>query len=149
METLKIEIPKGYKVKSFNEETGEIKFEAKPKPVTERIKTIEDVLKDNGTSQSEIDIMFADVPDHFKHQHVAELLAKSLNEGWTPNWDDLNEYKYYPWFNMSSSGFRYDGCAFWGTHSVVGSRLCFKSRKLSVYAGENFTELYKKFMITQ
>lgn len=148
METLKIEIPKGFKVKSFDKETGEIKFEEKPKCVTERIKTVEDILEDNNITQLDIDLMFDNVPEHLKYQYIAELLCKSLNEGWTPNWDNSNEYKYYPWFKMGSSAFRCDGYAYWVTGSIVGSRLCFKSPELARYAGEQFENVYKHFMIT-
>ncbi|WP_340074500.1 hypothetical protein [Leptobacterium sp. I13] len=117
------------------------------KEVTERIKTIEDVLKDNCITQEELDKMFANAPEHLKYQYIAELLCKSLNEEWTPDWEDGNYNKYFPWFKMSSSGFRYDGCDYWGTFSFVGSRLCFKSTKLARYAGEQFTDVYRKFMI--
>lgn len=117
------------------------------KEVTERIKTIEDVLEDNNTTQSDIHLMFANVPEHLKAQHIAELLCKSLNEGWESDWDNSNEYKYYPWFKIGSSGFRYYYYGHWHSDSNVSSRLCFKTSKLAVYAGEQFTDLYKQFMI--
>ncbi len=117
--------------------------------VTERIKTIEDVLKDNNITQEQIDEMFANAPEHLKHQYIAELLCKSLNEGWEPNWDDDDEYKYFPWFKMGSSGFRYTDFVSWHTNSHVGSRLCLKNRELAKYAGEQFTNLYRKFMIIE
>lgn len=119
------------------------------KEITERIKTIEDVLEDNNITQSDIDLMFANTPEHFKHQFIAELLCKSLNEDWIPNWNDSSEGKYYPWFKMGSSGFQFHDCATWRTSSLVGSRLCFKSRKLAEYAGQQFEDVYKQFMITQ
>ncbi|MFL0088524.1 hypothetical protein V2550_07605, partial [Tenacibaculum maritimum] len=75
------------------------------KEVTDRIKTVADVLEDNNITQEQIDKMFANTPEHFKCQFIAELLCKSLNEGWNPNWDNSNEHKYYPWFKMGSSGF--------------------------------------------
>ncbi|MDB0602332.1 hypothetical protein PL373_14515 [Tenacibaculum maritimum] len=119
------------------------------KEVTERIKTIEDVLEDNNITQSDIDLMFANVPEHIKHQYIAELLCKSLNEDWAPNWDDSTQGKYYPWFKMGSSAFRFCDYDYWSTSSGVGSRLCFKSRKLAEYAGKQFKDVYKQFMITQ
>lgn len=119
------------------------------KEITERIKTIEDVLEDNNITQSDIDLMFANVPEHFKHQFIAELLCKSLNEGWIPNWNDSSEAKYYPWFKMGSSGFRFSDYDYCYAVSFVGSRLCFKSRKLAEYAGQQFEDVYKQFMITQ
>ncbi|WP_271730210.1 hypothetical protein, partial [Aquimarina algiphila] len=74
---------------------------------------------------------------------------KSLNEGWLPDWDNGEYDKYYPWFKMSSSGFRYDGYGLRVSGSAVGSRLCFKSSELARYAGEQFTDVYRKFMIIE
>lgn len=145
--TLQIEIPKGFEVESFNKNTGELKLKETPKDIKERIKTIDDVLEDNNITEAQLDKMFANAPEHLKHQLIAELLCKSLNEGWEPNWDDSNEYKYYPWFKMGSPGFRFSDCDGWGTGSGVGSRLCFKNRDLAKYAGKTFTDLYKQFMI--
>ncbi len=119
------------------------------KEVTERIKTIDDVLEDNNITQKELNTMFINVPEHLKYQYVAELIAKSLNEGWLPDWDNGEYDKYYPWFKMSSSGFRYGVFDGWGTVSSVGSRLCFKSSELARYAGEQFTDVYRKFMIIE
>lgn len=147
MKALKISIPEGFQVDSFDNDTGEIKFKATPKNVTDRIKTVDDVLADNGTSMKKIDAKFKDLPEHLKHQYIAELLCVSLNEGWTPDWSDSNEYKYFPWFEMGGSrGFRYDDCVRWYAHSGVGSRLCLKSRELAKYAGNQFTDTYKEFM---
>ena len=149
MKPLKIKIPNGYEVDRFDEKTGEIKFKETPKDVKERIKTIDDVLKDQGIIMCDIDAMFENVPEHLKWQYLAEILCKSLNEGWQPDWDDSSEYKYYPWFYMGGSlGFRYYGCADWDSFSDVGSRLCLKSSELAEYAGKQFTDLYQKFMIT-
>lgn len=148
METLKIEIPKGFEVESFDKKTGELRFREKPKAVTERIKTVDDVLIDHDMTASGLDEMFESVPQHLKYQYIIELLAKSLNEGWEPDWDDENQRKYFPWFSMGgSSGFRYDDYVFWDSDSDVGSRLCFKTADLAKYAGEQFTEIYKKFML--
>ncbi len=154
METLEIKKNDAIKAHSAANKKGKVLLEnllGKKiffKDVKERIKTIEDVLKDNGTSQTKVDNMFKYSPEHLKHQYIAELLCKSLNEGWEPNWDNSNEYKYYPWFKMSPSGFRFSDYDYWHSISNVGSRLCLKSRELAIYAGEQFTELYEKFMIT-
>jgi len=117
------------------------------KKVTDRIRTIDDVLEDNNITHKEIDKMFENAPGHLKHQYIAELLCKSLNEGWVPDWNNDNQYKYYPWFKMGSSAFRCDGYDYWNSSSDVGSRLCFKSSELARFAGEQFTDLYKKFML--
>lgn len=77
------------------------------------------------------------------------IIAEALNDGWEPNWDNDNEYKYFPWFYMDSPGFRFYAADFvWaGTFSFGGSRLCFRTRKLAEYAGQTFLELYRDMMV--
>jgi hypothetical protein len=91
-------------------------------------------------------IVSTDTDDEVAYKEL-KLIAEALNEGWKPNWDDHNECKYYPWFNMSSSGLSDGdfGCSCSG--SGVGSRLCFKSEELAKYAGKQFIDLYTKLFI--
>jgi len=114
--------------------------------ITERIKTFDDVLSDNGIDKISFDNSVTTLSEDETAYRMIKLICKTLNEGWEPDWDDSNECKYYPWFNMRSSGFSYDGCAYWNSRSDVGSRLVFKSSKLAEYAGKQFTEIYKSFM---
>lgn len=120
--------------------------------IIERVKTFEDVCDELGITVEE-SLPFNEelllTPDRIAINAFAKvlLIAKVLNEGWTPNWDDSNEYKYYPWFDMrNSSG---SGCSrsgydisFAGT--FVGSRLCFKSSELCKYAAKQFEDVYKQ-----
>jgi len=119
------------------------------KDVMHRIKTVDDILSDNGITKEDFDNDCQKMTNDEKAYKIIKLLCNSLNEGWVPNWDNSNEYKYYPWFNMckGSSGFRCHDDGLWVTHSSVGSRLCFKSSKLAEYAGTQFTDIYKDFMI--
>ena len=73
---------------------------------------------------------------------------ENKNKEWNPDWANMNEYKYFPWFEMDgSSGFRCDGCDGWDTHSAIGSRLCFVSRDLADYIAKQFIELYKEYFL--
>ena len=117
------------------------------KKVKDRIKTVADVLEDNGFTQESFDESCKGLTVDEKAYRLSKLIGKSLNEGWEPNWDNSNETKYFPWFKLSSSGFRFSDCGGWDAGSAVGSRLCFKSRELAIYAGETFTDVYKDFMI--
>lgn len=76
------------------------------------------------------------------------LIAKVLNEGWMPTWSNKSEKKHYPWFS-ASSGFVF-GVATYAydcTHTLGGSRLCFKSGELAEFAGRTFTEIYRRFLM--
>lgn len=74
-----------------------------------------------------------------------KVIVRALNEGWTPNWNNGSEYKWYPWFFLDSPGFRLDVVVYvrTGTPAGLGSRLCFKSRELSDYAAKTFLCLYE------
>jgi hypothetical protein len=148
MQTLKIQIPDGFEIDSFDTKTSEIKLKPKPKKVTDRIKTVADVLADHGITPEAFSQSCMDLSQDEVGYRLAKLLTKSLNEGWLPDWNNSNEVKYVPWFDMrGSSGFRFGGCDYWRTYSGVGSRLCFKSRELAEYAGKQFEEVYKQFMV--
>lgn len=80
------------------------------------------------------------------------IITEALNtsedgETWKPDWDNHNEWKYYPWFVMSSSGFGFYGVDYRASLSSVGSRLCFRTRKLAEYAGKTFTDRYKDYFL--
>ncbi len=78
---------------------------------------------------------------------MAKLVCIAYNEGWIPDWNNTNEYKYFPYFKMGSSsgvGFSSVDYDYWVTNSNVGSRLCFKSADLAKHAGKLFEqEIYK------
>ena len=122
---------------------------AKINNVMDRIKTVDDVLYNNGLTPEAFGQYTRWLKDDEMSYIILKLVVKSLNEGWVPNWDDDSQGKYYPWFYMEGgySGFRFREYAYWYSYSSVGSRLCFKSRELAEYAGRQFIDVYKRFMI--
>lgn len=73
-------------------------------------------------------------------------------EGKKIDWNDDDQCKYYPWFDMedsSGSGFSYIhyGCDY--SLSFVGSRLVFPSSKIARYVGETHLELFRDLMVIQ
>ncbi|UOY07740.1 hypothetical protein L0P88_04115 [Muricauda sp. SCSIO 64092] len=120
------------------------------KDIKERIKSFDDVLEYHQLDKQEFEVECAALSKDEVAYRKLKLIVKALNEGWTPDWGNSNQYKYQPWFNMggsSGSGFAYLGYGIWHSYSYVGSRLCFKSRELARYAGEQFTDIYKDFFI--
>lgn len=84
------------------------------------------------------------------------IITACINKGWQPDWDNSDEAKYFPWFDMETddnnpSGFRFYGtyfvCA--GTFATGGSRLCFKTSKAAEYAGKQFLELWREMMVIE
>ncbi|WP_234111392.1 hypothetical protein [Chryseobacterium sp. R2A-55] len=153
MNTLKIEIPAGFKVESFDEKSGTVKFAPLPKDVTERIKSIDDAVEELGENDLEVielrKLQKAEITSHILKNQMAVVIIKALNEGWVPDWTNSSQYKYFPWFKMCSSsgvGFSCTVCDGWNTLSLVGSRLALKNSGLAKYAGTQFTSIFKDFM---
>ena len=149
MSTLKINIPEGLVIDKFDETTGEISFKAKPKDIKERINTLNDALQENGKTEDDFRKSCEGLePDEVAYKMIKEIVT-AFNEGWTPDWTNSNEGKYYPWFKMGSpsgGGFSCDDCDDWYTYSGVGSRLCYKSADLAKHAGQLFESIYKDFL---
>lgn len=149
MNTLKINIPEGFVIDKFDESTGEVSFKAKPKEVKERITNFVDVLVDLNIDAKEFFEQNKNLPDDELAYKQLKLIVQAFNEGWTPDWTNGNQGKYYPWFKMGSpsgGGFSYYDCADWYADSSVGSRLCFKSSDLAKHAGQLFESIYKDFL---
>ena len=150
MQTLTINIPEGFRVKSFDEKTGEVSFEPVPKDIKERIKTFKDVLKAMDMTLEDFEETSKELmPDELAYRKLKQIVSV-LNEGWTPDWSNSNQPKYVPYFNMGSpsgSGFSYCDYDFWLTNSDVGSRLCSESRKATKHIAEICHEDYKAMKV--
>lgn len=121
--------------------------------ITEQVKTMADVYRLKGVTEEQV-IPFKNPTEEYQKGANAAvklfLLAEVLNEGWRPNWDDDDEYKYYPYFWMESeagggSGFSFYVCVGDYSLSLFGSRLVFRSRELAIYAGTQFEAVYREF----
>jgi hypothetical protein len=86
-------------------------------------------------------------------QYKLFIIFQAINDGWEPNWGDWKEMKYYPWFEIKSSG---SGFAFadsdydsTGAHSCVGSRLCTNSSEKAIYIAKTFEKEYIELFLIQ
>ena len=79
--------------------------------------------------------------------HKLTVITRALNNGWKPNWDDQNEWKYYPLFRYVNAGlsYAYTYSAAADTFAYFGSRLCFPTSALAKYAAEHFADLYRDY----
>ena len=109
METKKIEIeiPAGKRAEWVNGVLTLIDETPKDnRPITERVNTFEDAVKELGEShpliaayngyKSAIDPVVAEDADVVAYLKL-RIIAAALNEGWKPQFTD-DEYRYYPWF---------------------------------------------------
>lgn len=68
---------------------------------------------------------------------------------WIPNWNDSNQWKYFPWFEIKATkskpsgvGFSDSDYDFWHSNSYVGSRLCFETREQVYHVQEHFKDIF-------
>lgn len=127
--------------------------------ITERIKTYEDALKEVATKRprvlrEDVDVhdLTGDYAKAIKAGFRLMVITEALNEGWTPNWNDTTQRKWFPWHQfvgedasggLGCVGSMHSGSV--GTVTAVGFRLCFSSKKLAEYAGSTFKELYQDY----
>jgi len=124
--------------------------------ITDRIKSFEDACAELGIDKPSMSILIEDNNANginrsdivaFGALMKLTLIIRALNEGWTPDWRDSNQIKYYVWLTdyKPGSGFSFSTYVFSHSYSYVGSRLCFKSSELAEYAGEQFRDLYNQY----
>lgn len=125
--------------------------------ITDRVKSYEDACKVLGVEPINEQNAKAQGfrPDEIARRKL-ETIAAALNEGWLPDWNNTDEYKYYPYFYIqeNAKGKGYAGLSCANTdyaasyaHAIIGSRLCFYTSRLAKYAGDQFADLYEQILI--
>lgn len=125
--------------------------------ITDRVKTYEDACKVLGVEPINEQNAKA---QGFRSDEIArrklETIAAALNEGWKPDWNNTDQYKYYPYFYIQenakgkgSAGLSYALTLHTAptTPAYFGSRLCFYASRLARYASNQFTDLYEQILI--
>ncbi len=83
------------------------------------------------------------------------IITRALNQNWVP---DLKNNKENKWYNLFFENFLNGGadaclaCSYSFTSpadafAYVDTRLCFKSRKLAMYASQQFLSLYEQYLL--
>lgn len=122
-------------------------------PITQRVKTFEDALAiyRNVQPNEQIVLNYNGINKKIISCQAylkLTIIAEVLNEGWTPDWNNYSEYKYYPYFDMQTgkNGFAFGDSIYDFTYAHVGSRLCFQSKELADYAAVTFLKIYEDYM---
>lgn len=170
---IKVEVPEGKSAEWVN---GVLTLVDKKdnRPVTERIKTLQDAIDALGSEHALVkeynDIV--NVSTDLQAYLELRIIVAALNEGWQPQFN--GEYRWYPWFKLiresdienmddeekcrvvQRSGYLADaggGCvcvyAYNGAsyaYGSLGARLSLKSEELALYAGRQFAQFYAEFI---
>lgn len=173
---IRIDVPAGKKAEWVNGVLTLVDETPKDnRPVTERVKTFEDAVRELGEEHPLVkewhlgDGLSADLEAYLK----LRIIAAALNEGWEPKFT-TDEYRYFPWFVLYTeeeynelsdedktrvvlrsdySSYASGGVACVdassgssSSYSGGGSRLAFKNSDLARYAGKQFIEIYADFV---
>lgn len=79
--------------------------------------------------------------------HKLTIIARAINGGWKPDWNNRSQYKYYPVFYYENAGLSYAHTNRTASNASanIGSRLCFQTEAMSDYAAATFADLYTDF----
>lgn len=76
-----------------------------------------------------------------------KVIVEALNGGWKPDWTDMSQRKWYPYFVMNPDNFSLFSVFYGDGVSDVSSRLCFKDEETAEYAATQFLDLYKQYTL--
>ena len=116
--------------------------------IKESVKNIEDVIAIAKPSEEELSLINYSGTNSkmigVKNALLLFLVSEVFNQGWEPDWNNTNQPKWYPWFNMKNGvGFSDSDYADRDAAPFVGSRLCFETEELSDLSAQMFPEIYK------
>lgn len=117
--------------------------------IVDRVKTFEDACEVLGIKGDVFIGVLNDGLSDVSEKLIAHtkllVIIRALNQGWKPDWDNGNEAKYYPYWDMEKGGFSLNGVSVGYLDAGVPSCLCFKSKALVEYATKQFFGLYKTY----
>lgn len=139
----------------------------KKNDIIERIKTFDDACKELGNNHPLVkewvinNTYLRKIASLYPHRAIENLspditayaqlriIAAALNDGWKPTFEE-GEKRWFPFFLHTDSGLVYTSAYNASSYSFAdfGSRLAFKNEKLAEYAGTQFIDIYKKYLIS-
>lgn len=114
----------------------------------DEIKTFEDACEELELTQEDLlNIRNTDAPDETAYKKL-KIVIKAINQGWTPDWSNTRERKWWPYFVLSSGfGFSDSNCFSASAGTCVGSRLCTDTREKALYIAEQFKSEYQDYLL--
>ena len=115
----------------------------------EDIKSFNDACEECGTTEEEFNKKFGNLglSDDTIAYEMLKIVVKAIVGDWVADWNNGNQRKWAPIFNLSS-GFGFSvssyGCGI--TTTLCGSRLCFETEAQSNHAATTFIKIYERFL---
>lgn len=120
------------------------KFFKRPVSLLEKIKSFNDACDHLGIDPKSV-YHESDTKDEKAYKKL-KVIAKSLNNGWYPNWSDNSEYKYCNYFHMNKGVFTDINSVYCSkTNMGVPSALCFKTSELAQHCAKIALKEYEDY----
>jgi hypothetical protein len=113
----------------------------------DKIKTINDVFNElNEYITIDNYKSIKDIKEREKayYSRLWQLIIKCFNQGWTPDWLDYNQYKYYMYFQKGASGWFLSGVGADSDGAGLGSYFYLKNKADGEYIGKQFIYVISK-----
>lgn len=133
MKTIKIEI---------NGKEVEITLTKEQLKQIESKNSMQKIYEYYNTTEEKFNKLYKDVSEFAKNQEIERMIVSFYNKGVQPDWNNSNQYKYYPYFNLGKN-FSYDYYYRWHSDSVTSARLAFLRKEDLLEAVEIFKEQYE------
>lgn len=153
MNKVTIEIPNGKEAKWVNNVLTLVDKEVKHEDIRDKIKTFEDAAHIAIETPEGYGLLTeyersVNIKSDTKAYIMLKLITYVLNEGWKPSLEE-EEKRWYPCFAISNHGASSEYANFATSYAVkyYGSHMAFKSKELAEYAGKQFIDIYKSFLI--
>lgn len=113
------------------------------------IKTFEDACKKLNIDPLKLPELLGEFSKPIIAAYKLMVIYKAINDGWVPDWSNHGQYKYYPWFEVLSSGFGFStsGCFYGDAGTGVGSRLCTDTSEKAKYIAKKFEAEYREYFL--
>ena len=116
------------------------------------IKTFEDACKKENFDTSFLEhLNYA--PPEFRKPLIAAyklfIIFKAINDGWEADYTNANQYKYFPWSRVLTSGVGFAISYYYydTTTTHVGVRLCTNTPEKALYIAEQFADIRADYLL--
>ena len=126
------------------------------------IKSLKDVSEALGKDMDEFKKSLSNLPRDVQAFMVLREIRNALNPKWVPDFANINQYKYYPWFEIKKSPAgvgnaldgSYLGVSVLNSYRVAsysdayyGGALASEKSEIAIWFGEHFADLWKEYLL--
>lgn len=142
IELTQAEVDEMFKASDENQTKILKKFFTIPVDVRDKIKSFLDACKYLGINPKSV-YSSEDSKNDIAFKKL-KIIIKALNEGWYPDWENENEYKWVNYFKMKG-GFSCWATTYFNTGTRVPSALCLKNQELALHAVKIALKEYEEY----